>query len=91
MCVCVCVCVSVCVRVCVCVCVSVCVCVCVCVFCLLTPFLSVLFVLQSNNLVLFLKGSNESQRRGRTISNFTKGETFHLLWQPSALGGNFTM
>ena len=36
------------------VCVFVCVCVCVCffVFCLVTPFISVLFVFQSNNHVL---------------------------------------
>ena len=34
------------------VCVFVCVCVCVCVFCLVTPFISVLFVFQSNNYVL---------------------------------------
>ena len=28
---------------------------------------------------LFVKGSNEKQRRGRIISNFTKGETFSSL------------
>ena len=38
--------------------------------------------------VLICKGSNKKQRRGKIISNFTKGETFHLLWQPSALRGN---
>ena len=37
------------------------------------------------------KGSNKQQRKGRIISNFTKGETFHLWWQPSALEGNLTM
>ena len=40
---------------------------------------------------LFVRGSNKKQRRGRIISNFTKGEAFHLLWQPSALAGNLTM
>ena len=39
----------------------------------------------------FVRGSNKKQRRGRIISNFTKGEAFHLLWQPSALGVNITM
>ena len=40
---------------------------------------------------LFVRGSNKKQRRGRIISNFTKGKTFYLLWQPSVLGGNLTM
>ena len=31
------------------------------------------------------------QRRGSIISNFTKKRLFHLLWLPSALGGNLTM
>ena len=30
-------------------------------------------------------------RRGRVISNFTKGENFDLLWQPSPIGGNLTI
>ena len=29
---------------------------------------------------LFKKESNKKQRRDRTVSNFTKVETFHLLW-----------
>ena len=40
---------------------------------------------------LFVRGSNEKQRWGKIISNFTKGETFNLWWQPSALGDNLTM
>ena len=40
---------------------------------------------------LFARGSNKKQKSGRIISNFIKGVTFHLLWQPSALGGNLTM
>ena len=40
---------------------------------------------------LFVRESNKKQRGDRVISNFTKGETFHLLWQPTALGGNLTM
>ena len=36
--------------------------------------------------MLICKGSNKKQRSGSIISNFTKGETFCLLWQPSALG-----
>ena len=40
---------------------------------------------------LFVRGSNKKQRSGRIISSFTKGEIFHLLWQPSALGGNLAM
>ena len=41
---------------------------------------------------LFVRGSNKKQKRGRIISNFTKRrDFFHLLWQPSALGVNFTM
>ena len=40
---------------------------------------------------LFTRRSNKKQRRVRIISNFAKGETFHLLWQPSAIGGNLTM
>ena len=39
----------------------------------------------------FVRGPNKKQRMGRIISNFTKGETFHLLWQLSVLGGNFIM
>ena len=39
---------------------------------------------------LFVRESNK-KRRGRIISNFTIGETFHLLWQPSAFEGNLTM
>ena len=31
----------------------------------------------------FVNESNKKQWRGRIISNFTKSETFHLLWQPS--------
>ena len=31
----------------------------------------------------------KKQRRGRIILNFTKGEIFHLLWQPSE--GNLKM
>ena len=37
---------------------------------------------------LFVRWSNKKQRKGRIISNFTKGEPFHLLWQPSTLGSN---
>ena len=40
---------------------------------------------------LFVRGSNKKRWRGRIISNFRKGETFHLFGQPSALGGNLTM
>ena len=40
---------------------------------------------------LFAMGPDKKQRRGRIISNFTKGETFHLLGQPSTLGGNLIM
>ena len=40
---------------------------------------------------LFVRESSKNQRKGRITSIFTKGETFHLLWQPSALGSNFTM
>ena len=36
-------------------------------------------------------GESNKQRRGRIISNFTKGDPFHLLRQLSSLGGNFTM
>ena len=44
---------------------------------------------------LFVRASNKKRRRGRIFSNFTKGETFHLLWQPRAPGvttslGNFS-
>ena len=37
---------------------------------------------------LFLRGSNKQQRRGKIIPNFTKGQDFYLLLQPSALEGN---
>ena len=40
---------------------------------------------------LFVRSSIKNHRRGKIISNFTKGETFDLLWQPSALGGDLTM
>ena len=40
---------------------------------------------------LFVRRSNKKQRRGRIISNFTKGETFSSLLQPSAFGHNCTM
>ena len=40
---------------------------------------------------LFLRTSNKTQRRGRIISNFTKKEAFHLLYQPSGLGDNLAM
>ena len=40
---------------------------------------------------LFVRSSIKKHRRGRIISSFTKGETFDLLWQPSALGGDLTM
>ena len=40
---------------------------------------------------LLVRGSNKKQRRGRIISNFTKGQTFCLLRQPNSLGGNLTM
>ena len=50
-------------------------------------FIIELHVLQCS----FVRGSNETQRRGRIISNFTKGETFSSLRQPSALGGSLTM
>ena len=39
---------------------------------------------------LFVRRYNEKQRRSRIILNFTKVETFHLLWQPRD-GGNLTM
>ena len=39
---------------------------------------------------LYVKRSSK-KRRVRITSNFTKGETFHLLWQPIALKGNLTM
>ena len=38
---------------------------------------------------LFVRGSNKKQRWGRIISQ--KDRIFHLLWQPSARGGNLTM
>ena len=41
--------------------------------------------------LLFVIVSNKNQTRGTIISDFTKRETFHLLWQSSALGGNLTM
>ena len=40
---------------------------------------------------LFVRVSNKKQRRCRIMSNFRKGKTFHLLWQPSALVSNLTM
>ena len=40
---------------------------------------------------LFVRVSNKKQRRCRIISNFRKGKTSHLLWQPSALVSNLTM
>ena len=40
---------------------------------------------------LFLRESNKKQRRDKIISNFIKVDTFHLLWQLSAPGGNFTI
>ena len=40
---------------------------------------------------LFVRRFHKKERRGRIISNFTKGETFHLLGQPSTLGGNLIM
>ena len=40
---------------------------------------------------LFVTGSNKKQRKARIVSNFTKGGTFHLLWQPSVLEGNLAM
>ena len=40
--------------------------------------------------VLIVRRYNEKQRRSRIILNFTKVETFHLLWQPRD-GGNLTM
>ena len=39
---------------------------------------------------LYVMGSNKKMS-GNIFSNFTKGEIFHHLWQPSALGGNRTM
>ena len=39
---------------------------------------------------LFEKRSNKKQRRGRIISNFTKGETF-FIYDKSTLGGNLIM
>ena len=39
---------------------------------------------------LFVMVSNKKQRKGRIISNFTKGETFSSL-MTSAFGGNLTM
>ena len=50
-------------------------------------FIIELHVLQS----LFLRRCNKKQRRCRIISNFTKGEIFPVLWQPSGLAGNLTM
>ena len=46
--------------------------------------------------MLFVRRGLISNKRGgsggsRVISNFTKVQTSHLLWQPSALGGNRTM
>ena len=40
---------------------------------------------------LFVRGSNKQQRSGRIISNFTKGQTFSFLWQPSTYVDNLTM
>ena len=39
----------------------------------------------------YVGGPDKKQRRDRIISNFTKGGTFHLLRQSSALGANLTM
>ena len=50
-------------------------------------FITKVHVLQS----LFVRRCNKKERRCRIISNFTKGEIFFFLWQPSALLGNLTI
>ena len=39
----------------------------------------------------FVRGSNKKQRRGNIISSFKNGETFHILWEPSAIVDNLTI